>query len=358
MSTKILFIVPYPFDKAPSQRLKFEQYYTEFENNGYEITHVPFINEDFWNIIYKKGFQLRKLIYTLVAWMNRYKLLTTVGNYDIIYIHLWGTPFGFPIYEWLLRKLSKKIVYDIDDLIYKGASSPNNWYLSILKSSLKIDFLIKHADHVLVSTDKLVDYASKLTKHFTIVPATIDVKRYNFTDADKSGIIKIGWSGSHTTSKYVHLLDNVLKKISAACNVKIMIMGDDSFYIDEVDIQLLRWTPETEISNLHLFDIGIHPVPDEEWVYGKSGGKLVQYMAAGIPIIASAIGPNFKVIENGYNGFLVNSDDEWIDKLELLITNETLRKQMGINSRKHAEMFFSVEANLKHYLTTFNNLHL
>ncbi|MGF7078366.1 glycosyltransferase family 4 protein [Mucilaginibacter sp. UYCu711] len=355
MNTKVLFIVPYPFDKAPSQRLKFEQYYSAFKNSGLSIAYEPFINEDFWAIVYKKGYYFSKLYYTVQAWIKRYMLLATIRKYDVVYLHLWGTPFGFPVYEWLLRKYSKKLVYDIDDLIYKAASSPNNWYLSILKSSLKVDFLMKHADHVLVSTDKLFDYSRKINNQVTLIPATIDVEKYIIPDK-KSDVVNIGWSGSHTTSKYVHLLDNVLKKVVAAHNVKIMIMGDDTFSIDGVDVQLLKWTPESEIPNMNLFDIGIHPLPDEEWVYGKSGGKLVQYMAAGIPIIASAIGPNLKVIENGYNGFLVGTEDEWIKKLELLITNEVLRKQMGINSRKHAETFFSVEANLKHYLDTFNSL--
>jgi glycosyltransferase involved in cell wall biosynthesis len=133
-----------------------------------------------------------------------------------------------------------------------------------------------------------------------------------------------------------------------------MVMGDTGFYIKGLNIQLIEWTENTEVNSLMQFDIGIHSLPDEEWVYGKSGGKLVQYMAAGIPIIASAIGPNFKVIKNGYNGFLVSDETDWIDKLDLLITDSTLRKLMGNNSRKAAVDFYSVEANLDKYLEAFD----
>ncbi len=355
MSMKILFIVPYPHDTAPSQRLKFEQYYESFEKAGYEITTSSFIGRQFWQFIYKKGFYLKKAAYTLTGYLKRYALLASVSKYDIVYIHLWATPFGLPINEWLLRKLSKKIIYDIDDLIYKADSSPNNKFISFFKTSAKVNFLMKHADHVLVSTDKLLEYTRKLTTHVSLIPATIDVEKYKRVNVKKNDRIVIGWSGSHTTSKYLHLLDGVLKTLVDEYNVTISVMGDKNFEIPGLEVELVEWSAESEIENLKQFDIGLHPMPNEEWVYGKSGGKLVQYLAAGIPIVASAIGPNFVVIKEGYNGFLVNSNEEWIAKLKLLITNEALRKEMGKNSITCAEQLYSVEANLNKYLSVFNS---
>ncbi|MDB5005121.1 MAG: glycosyltransferase family 4 protein [Mucilaginibacter sp.] len=312
------------------------------------------MDDKLWNIVYKRNYLFLKAWYTILAYGKRYLLLFKIHKFDIVYIHLWGTPFGLPIYEWLLRKHSKKIIYDIDDLIYKGASSPNNKFMRIFKSGSKVNFLMKYADNVLVSTDKLLEYAKGLTTKISVIPATIDVNKYIDHNKKESDVVVIGWSGSHTTSKYLHLLDNVLKEISSKHNIKIMVMGDTSFYIKGLNIQLIEWTENTEVNSLMQFDIGIHPLPDEEWVYGKSGGKLVQYMAAGIPIVASAIGPNFKVIKNGYNGFLVNDEKDWIDKLDLLVTDSTLRKTMGNNSRKNAVDFYSVEANLAKYLKAFD----
>ena len=355
MSVKILFIVPYPHDTAPSQRLKFEQYYESFEKAGYEITTASFVGRQFWQFIYKKGFYLKKAIYTLTGYFRRYALLASVSKYDVVYIHLWATPFGLPVNEWLLRKLSKKIIYDIDDLIYKGNSSPNNKFVSFFKTSGKVNFLMKHADHVLVSTDKLLEYTRKLTSRVSLIPATIDVEKYKLVNIKKNNGIVIGWSGSHTTSKYLHLLDDVLKAIVDEYQVTVSVMGDKHFEIPGLEVKLVEWTAESEIENLKQFDIGLHPMPDEEWVYGKSGGKLVQYLAAGIPIVASAIGPNFVVIKEGYNGFLAGSTEEWIAKLKLLITNETLRKEMGKNSLTFAEQMYSVEANLEKYLAVFNS---
>ncbi len=350
MEKSILFIVPYPQNTAPSQRLKFEQYYADFEKRGYNIHVESFISEGFWKIIYRNNFYIRKAVYTVSGYLKRYALLFRVHRYDVVYVHLWGTPFGLPIFEWLLRKLSKKLIYDIDDLIYKGESSPGNKFIRFFKSSRKVDFLMYSADKVLISTDKLFSYAGQFTNKLSLIPATIDVGRYRFKKELNLDKVVIGWSGSHTTSKYLHLLDNVLKKISMRPDVKIAVMGDSNFSIVGVNVDLLEWSADTEMHSIQQFDIGLHPIPDEEWVYGKSGGKLVQYMAAGIPIIASAIGPNFKAINDGYNGFLVNDEQAWYDKLELLITDVNLRRQMGLNSKKTAIELYSIEANFSKYM--------
>src|SRR2546423_15250042 len=115
---KILVICPYPEDVAPSQRLKFEQYYPAFKEAGYEVHISSFISSSFWKDIYKKGFFFQKTIYTIQGYIRRLANLFVLHRYDIIYLHLWATPFGPPIFEWLIRKLSKAIVYDIDDLVY------------------------------------------------------------------------------------------------------------------------------------------------------------------------------------------------------------------------------------------------
>ncbi len=354
MQKKILFITPYPFDSAPSQRLKFEQYYSAFELNGYNVSKASFISNMMWEIVYKKGYFMLKTWLTIIALFNRYKLLFSVHKYDIIYLHLWGTPFGFAFYEWLLRKLSKKLIYDIDDLIYMGNVNKNNRIISWLKTSIKPKYLLRTADQILVSTDKLYEFAKSYNNQVSLIPATIDVSKYSRKEQNLSNNIVIGWSGSSTTSKYLHLIDIPLKKISENRKVRIQVMGDPLFHIDGLEnLEIIKWTSEQEISNIQRFDIGLHPLPDEAWVYGKSGGKLVQYMAAGIPIITSAIGPNFKAIINGYNGFLVQSDEEWIEKMELLVNDPLLRAKMGENARIHAEKFYSIETNLPLYLDVF-----
>jgi len=353
---KILVLCPYPRDYVPAQRLKFEQYYSNWQDNGFDLEISSFISERTQKILYKKGYLFEKMLGTFGGYLRRFRDVFRLRQYDIVYIFLWATPFGPPIMERLIRRLAKKQVYDIDDLVYIINTSQHNRFIKPLKSSSKINYLIKNSDHVLVSTEELVAYSKKLNENLTLIPATIDVKKYKYPVEYESDTVVIGWSGSHTTSKYLHLIDNVLRQISQKYSVKIMVMGDDDFKLQGVDIELLHWTAETEIANIQKFDIGLHPLPEEPWVHGKSGGKLVQYMAAGLPIIATAIGPNYKVIKDGYNGFLVKDEQAWTEKLEVLIKDAQLRKQMGANSRKFVEENLSVEVHAPKYLEVFNRL--
>ena len=355
MKGRILFVVPYPFNSAPSQRLKFEQYYSIFKQNGFEITHKSFIGKNLWKVIYKKGFYFTKFLLTIISYIKRGVLLFSIRKYDIVYVHLWCTPFGPALYEWILKKLSRKLIYDLDDMVHLGNTSEQNKIISILKSNSKVEYLAKNADHIFTSTHKLVEYLYKYNLDISLIPATIDTNRYIPSFQEEKNEICIGWSGSQTTSKYLHLLDEVLKDITSKHPVKILVMGDPLFEIKGLrNLELLQWSAKEELTHLQKFNIGLHPLPDEEWVYGKSGGKLVQYMAVGIPTIASAIGPNYEAIKQGYNGFLVKNRQEWIDKLELLILNESLRKEMGINARNFAIENYSLEANKNKYLEVFN----
>lgn len=115
---KLLVICPYPENVAPSQRLKFEQYYSYLRQNGFDIEVRPFISPALWRIIYKRGTFGQKIFYTIAGYVRRIADLFKASRVDIVYVHLWATPFGPPIFEWLFRKFSKKIVYDIDDLVY------------------------------------------------------------------------------------------------------------------------------------------------------------------------------------------------------------------------------------------------
>lgn len=130
---KVLFLSPYPFGKAASQRLKYEQYFSHLEENGFRLVTSSFVDENFWEIIYKPGFLFRKIIGTFRGYVRRFFDLFRLHKYDIIYVHLWVTPLGPPIFEWLISKLSKKIVYDIDDMIYKSEGSAMNNLIHLLK---------------------------------------------------------------------------------------------------------------------------------------------------------------------------------------------------------------------------------
>jgi L-malate glycosyltransferase len=356
MKKKLLVICPYPVGVAPSQRLKYEQYFDEFRNDGWDITVKPFINRKLWAIIYKKGNTFLKAWYTIQAYVARFGLLPFIRQYNVVYIHLWGTPFGPPLYEKMVRKRARKLVYDIDDLVYlKGTASKAHPLVGWVKGRKKPLYLMATADHVITCTPYLDEFVRRYNASTTDISSTVDTeKRYRSGRSYHRTEITIGWSGSLSTAKYFYLLAGVLKRLKEKYTFRILVMGDPGIKIPGLEIEALPWREEYEMEVLERFDIGVYPLPDEEWVYGKSGLKAIQYMALGIPTVASAIGANFRVIEDGVSGFLVNNDEEWLSVLGRLIKDEELRRTVGTNGRRKVEECFSIRANRQTYLKILN----
>lgn len=352
----ILVICPYPENVAPSQRLKFEQYYPHFREAGYQVDVSPFISKAFFSIIYKKGFFLHKALYTIGGYLRRIGDLFRLYRYDIVYLHLWATPFGPPFFEWMIRKLASYIVYDIDDLVYlKNVESKAHPFVTFIKGRKKPLYLMKTADYVITCTPYLDEFVRQYNTNTIDISSTVDTdERYKPVNNYSATVPTLGWSGSISTSKYFYLLEGVLKELANQYQFKILVIGDESVQIDGLEIEAIPWKDSTEIENLQRIDIGLYPLPDEEWVLGKSGLKAIQYMALGIPTIATAIGANFRVIENGVSGFLVSSKEEWIQQLSMLIEQPGIRKNIGQAARKRVEDKFSIRQNKQNYFQALN----
>ncbi len=348
---RMLIICPYPVGVAPSQRLKYEQYFSSFEEAGFEIVVRPFVSKKLWTIVYKKGKFFTKLFHTLIGYWKRFFLIFSLRKYDVVYIHLWVTPFFIPFYEWIYCAFAKKVVYDIDDLVYLADNkSKANKTVGLFKSKKKPIYLMKHADHVITCTPYLDEFVRKYNSNTTDISSTVDTEKYIPVNSytEKKPIV-LGWSGSITTSKYFYLLKEVLIELSKKYPIKVILMGNPSVKIDGIDLEAIAWSEEMELPTLRRFDIGLYPLPDEEWVLGKSGLKAIQYMALGIPTVATAIGANFRVINNNESGMLVKTDAEWINALSSLIESPALREKIGKKGREKIEKEFSIEANKEAY---------
>ncbi|MCT4581712.1 MAG: glycosyltransferase family 4 protein [Flavobacteriales bacterium] len=356
---KILFLSPYPLDKAPSQRLKYEQYYQHIERNGFTITTQSFVSLKFWNIIYQKGFLFQKIFYTIIGYFSRLLTLFSLRKYDIVYVHLWVTPFGFPIFEWLVRRFAKKIVYDIDDMVFLGHSSEANQLLKNLKGKNKMIYLMRVADHVITCTPTLDNFVRQFNEKTTDISSTIDTDKYQPKKHQEKTTITLGWSGSHSTSKYVKLLESVLETLlEKNYAFEVLVIGDAQFTFKNPGIKLkaIPWNLSSEVEDLKNIDIGLYPLPNEQWVLGKSGLKALQYMALGIPTIATNIGANSRIIQSGVNGFLVNNDEEWVNAITSIIDNVEKRNKMGERATQTVVEKFSIKSNTKTYLEVLNGV--
>ncbi len=359
MSVKrIVVICPHPEGVAPGQRLKYEQYFQYFRDNDFEIDVKPFMSDRFWKIVYKKGYILEKIFWTLYGYLKRIAFIPFLPFYDGVYIFLNVTPFGKPLLESVYIWMNPYVIYDIDDLVFLGNTSNVNKWVALLKRPEKYTYLMHHAKHVIVCTPYLAEFALKQNDAITDISSTINTDTYkpvNTYSNDK--ILTIGWSGSHSTLKYFLLLKDILLELKQKYVFKILIFGVQECKIEGLDIEVVPFDEKLEVQTLQRIDIGVYPLPlNEQWVYGKSGLKALQYMALGIPTIATRIGANLRIIDTDISGLLVTSKEEWLQAFDALLSDAEKRKKIGIHANKQVEKKYSVRANKDTYLKILKSL--
>jgi glycosyltransferase involved in cell wall biosynthesis len=355
---KILFLSPYPYGKAASQRLKFEQYFSYLEENGFDLHTRSFVSPAFWEILYQPGHFLKKILYTTLGYLHRIRDLFVLHRYDIVYVHLWVTPLGPPVFEWLVAKLSKKLVYDIDDMIYYNQGSPINQLTYLIKGKNKPLALMRYADHVITCTPDLNEFARQYCTNCTDISSTLDTNRmqpaYRYTNEQP---VTIGWTGTHSTVPYLYLLTPVFQQLAKERNYRLFVIGNFEFHMEGVNYEYVNWSAESEVSQLQQIDIGVYPLPSDAWVMGKSGLKALQYMTFAIPVVAQNVGTAInRIVIDGENGFLVSTPKEWLERLRFLVDHPEERKRVGLAARQTVVEKFSLEANKKTYLRILQSL--
>jgi glycosyltransferase involved in cell wall biosynthesis len=353
---KVLFIVPYPTGEAPSQRFRFEQYFDALRQKGIQFRVSPFLDLKAWNIIYQKGRIAAKAAGMLRGFLRRLGDVLISVRYDYVFIHREAAPLGPPLFEWLIAKvLSRKIIYDFDDAIWLPNVSESNRFFSRIKWYGKVSSICRWAHIVSCGNDFLKQYALQYGRSAVVNPTVVETNRhYNkLKEHKKTGRIIIGWTGTHSTVRYLNDLLPVLKIIEERYDAEIRIISNAEPRLPLKNINYVPWNKSTEIEDLLAFDIGIMPLPDNEWAKGKCGFKLIQYLALGIPAISSQVGVNPEIIDEGANGFLCSTQEQWLMAFEELISNPEKRKQYGRNGRMKVVSHFSAVANSASFLSMF-----
>ena len=356
---RILFVVQHRFNRAPGQRYRCEQYIKYLEANGFECVYSPLIatpEEDF--ALYNSKGLFAKAQLFLHGFARRVKDVWRVNNFDIIFIYREAFMTGSVFFERLLKRSSAKIILDFDDAIWLPTISDANKSLQWLKNPKKINKIIALSDCVIVGNLYLANYAKAFNANVKVIPSTIDLDYYKLPKQNpksETNDVVIGWSGSHTTIEHFETILPVLKILKQKFKDKVQfaVYGDPLYKNTELEIQGTAWSYDSEVPTISSFDIGIMPLPNDEWSKGKCAMKGLQYMGLQVPAVLSAVGMNADIIKDGVNGFLASNESEWIQKLTLLIENKTLRRQIGIAGRKTIEHSFSSQALSQTYLDIF-----
>lgn len=336
-SARLLVICPYPVGVAAGQRLKYEQYLDDWKSNGYEVTIAPFMDMRMWSKLYESGHFLSKFFGTIRGCLRRIRDLVRIPFYDGVYIFMWVTPVGSSFFERMAVWLAKKVVYDVEDNIFVEKGNELNRFAKLLKSPAKTEVLVTGADHVITSSPILNDYCQKMkgSDECTFVTSSVNANRYLAAPSkpDDQKVV-IGWTGTFTSKVFLDELKPVFVELQSERDFKLTVIGNFDYDFPEIDCETIRWTKENEIQDLQQFDIGVYPLPNEDWVLGKSGLKVIQYMAMSLPTVSTRYGTATEIINHGENGFLADTQDEWVELLKQLIDNQRLRLQMGLAARK------------------------
>ncbi|QOI97184.1 MAG: glycosyltransferase family 4 protein [Flammeovirgaceae bacterium] len=353
----ILFLDMHREGRSPSQRFRYEQYLTLLREKGFIVHHSFLLNETDDKIFYSHGKYLAKAWILLKSIARRIKDAARARQYDYIFIQREAFMLGTSFFEKLLSYSKAKIIFDFDDSIWMqqvSSTSPNK-KLNFLKNPGKTARIISLADAVVAGNQYLADYALRYNPSVTIIPTTIDTVLYVPREKKVSSVITIGWSGSKTTIDHFKEALPALEVIKEqyGSRVIIQVIGDSAYRNEKLEITGKAWSLDREVEDLLNFDIGIMPLPDDEWSKGKCGLKGLQYMALEIPTLMSAVGVNREIIRHGENGFLCSTTEDWIRYLSLLINDFELRQQIGKAGRVTVHERYSVYANSSRFLSLF-----
>lgn len=356
---KVLFWVPYPKAESPSQRFRFEQYLPLLSQNNIQYKLSTFWDEQAWIILYLPGRTFQKLLGFVRGVLRRVASLFTLASYDYIFIHREAMPLGPPVFEWIAHLFGKKIIYDFDDAIWLPNTSAENKIAGWLKWHNKVRSICRWSTRISCGNEFLCSYARQYNKNVVFNPTTIDTEHlHNPTlyPIQRDSRITIGWTGTHSTLKYLDFLEPIIQSLEQKFpgRIRFLVIANKKPDLKLQSLEFIAWNKATEISDLLRLDIGVMPLTDDIWAKGKCGFKALQYMALGVPCVISPVGVNSKIVDDGATGFLASTEAEWTEKLEKLMADESLREAMGRKGREKVEAEYSVNSNAANFIRLFN----
>jgi glycosyltransferase involved in cell wall biosynthesis len=258
--------------------------------------------------------------------------------------------FPSPIF-WLLRKLSKKIIFDFDDAIFCNTDG------SYSKTRMqRFETTVSNCDHVFAGNQYLADAAKKYNGAVTVIPTSVEVEKYNLTCQKDDSVFELVWIGSQSTRKFIaEIIPSLEISAQTIQNLQLKIIADFELTSSKLNIINERWSEKTEALALCKADVGLAPMPENNWTKGKCALKVLQYMAAGLPVISSPSGVNAYVVENGVSGYLA-TNNQWSNLLNQMHSEKEKLVRIGGHGRSRAQSEFSTTVVFQKMLRSIDAL--
>lgn len=325
-----------------SSRLRTMQYMPALRQAGFEVEVASFFDDSYLQSLYGGRRETRRLMQFT---MNRLAQCRRARTSDVI----WVEKEALPWFPWALERLALPrdvpMVSDYDDAVFHRYDQNRSALVRGLLGR-KIDRVMAHSALVTAGNTYLADRARRTgAARIEIVPTVVDAEAYQPSPARHAdGKLRIGWIGTpQTWAKYVLPRMPFFEALARRHDIRFQLVGARLAPGREGHFNYIPWTEASEISAIQNMDIGIMPLIDSPWERGKNGYKLIQYMACGLPVVASPVGVNTLIVQPRENGFLAGSEAEWHEALVTLLTDAKVRMEMGLAGRKRVVDTYSIQ---------------
>jgi glycosyltransferase involved in cell wall biosynthesis len=353
----IAALVPNVLGFSPGQRVRIELWAEGLEDAGWRVDFFPFEDDPLHEILYRGGNALGKLGGLSRCYKKQLDVVTNKLSADVVFIYREAALIGPALLERIAAR-DKPVIFDIDDPIFLPYKSPLNNWASLLKFSRKTHNLFRLSTHITAINHLIGDYARGFNPNVTVIPNFIDTAKYfPRKGGDLSSPVKLIWMGSPSSAKNLLEITAPINRLQDKLNTPLLVVGAGDTELGIRNVEMRGWSAENEVSDLQEGDVGLLPLNNLNWNNWKFFLKCVQYMSVGIPVVARKMGSNGEVIQDGVNGFLVESENDWYEKLRLLVTNHDLREGMGRAARKTVEERFSVKSQMPRVVDIFEKVY-
>lgn len=336
---KILLLPRYP-QLGPSSRLRMYQFVPWLEAAGATVIDQPFFDDAYLAAYFENGVKGRRAIVS--AFWRRFRSLSKWKEADALWIEKELFPYLPGPFEMFARRSNRPYVVDYDDALFHNYDESRNWLVRSLLGN-KLNGLLRHAALVTAGNQYLADYAGAHgANKVMLVPTVVDPDRYALQAPAASQILRVGWIGTPANARYLAPVIKAMNRLSARIQMRLVTIGAPSLETGTIVQERHEWSEETEAALLRDIDIGVMPLEDAPWERGKCGYKLIQYMAAGKPVVASPVGVNRSIV-TAETGFLAESEEDWVRAIDVLANDPAARAQMGRASRARLERHYSTQ---------------
>ncbi len=354
---RVLVLTPYAYGTVPGPRSSFELWERVLREADVQLDYLVFESDGLQEVLYESGRVPRKA-WEMTRSYARFapRAIRRARDYDAVLINREATLVGPAIVERLVARTGKPLIYLLDDPLYIPYRSPSNGWLSYMKFFGKVKSLCRMSTVVLANSPSHERFARAYNDNVWEIPSVVDGDKYTgWAPRNGAGAVSIGWSGSASTAANLQVIADPLATIVGRDDVELRFIGAAESDLPKVPHTALPWRASTEVEDLRSFDVGLLPLPRTPWTPHKFYLKLVQYMALGIPPVATPLGSNPILIKEGETGFLADSDGEWVATLERLVADSELREQVGRRAAELALSRYTLQANAERIVAAFRS---